>query len=496
MLMLFTCEHCGKRIKVDARMQGRKGRCSNCGQAMRIPRADEPHPPPLPAAEPAHAAGPRAGPRAHRARHRPPDAPFQLSPPEPRPEVGDHVLPPAAGPDRARAPAPARRRGGALRVRAAGGGRSARGRRCWPRPRSSGGSASSRSSRRTRVLTSWRTTSTAASSDGPAARGPAGWVYTRWRKGVGLILKGAPLHRRLGVPDLDPLPHPHDLRRRHRAPRPGAHRRGRRRAGQLRAVLDRPAGPVRPAVQGGADPRPAVPLPALRGVLRRQALGQVPVRLPAAGDRRASRSSWSSWPMPSSPRSIPRSSRRPTSRRSSAGRGRTSSRRRARALHEAREGLNKAGEKLREFEKKGLPRPKAESEPRLSAEPGTGMVELGSAAGWNRREDVGTRRLTMPVGGITMDVEPRAETADGRPAKGRRLAWIAIGAIALAVAAVAGFLVVPRAWFSGRGPRADGPGPARGGRGAGSPAGLEGRRTGEPRSTSSRGIASSRGRRW
>ena len=32
MLMLFTCEHCGKRIKVDARMQGRQGRCSNCGQ--------------------------------------------------------------------------------------------------------------------------------------------------------------------------------------------------------------------------------------------------------------------------------------------------------------------------------------------------------------------------------------------------------------------------------------------------------------------------------
>jgi DNA-directed RNA polymerase subunit RPC12/RpoP len=103
MLMLFTCEKCGKRILVDAQMEGRKGRCTNCGHVMRIPRADEAHlqPPTLP--QVAAAAGP-----AHREHGRPPavapahghaeahppahatgpgDSPFRLSPPEERPEV-------------------------------------------------------------------------------------------------------------------------------------------------------------------------------------------------------------------------------------------------------------------------------------------------------------------------------------------------------------------------------------------------------------------------
>ncbi len=93
MLMLFTCEHCGKRIQVDARMQGRRGRCSHCGQEMRIPRVEATQPPPLPGAG-AAPSDDRARPAAReaaRARTRPgaPSAEdaFRLSPPEPRPEV-------------------------------------------------------------------------------------------------------------------------------------------------------------------------------------------------------------------------------------------------------------------------------------------------------------------------------------------------------------------------------------------------------------------------
>lgn len=81
MLMLFTCEHCGARIKVDARMQGRRGRCRHCGQEMTIPRVDEPSPPPVPAAEPVPPAG------RSRTTTPEPDAGFRLSPPEPRPRI-------------------------------------------------------------------------------------------------------------------------------------------------------------------------------------------------------------------------------------------------------------------------------------------------------------------------------------------------------------------------------------------------------------------------
>ena len=62
----------------------------------------------------------------------------------------------------------------------------------------------------------------------------------------------------------------------------------------------------------------------------------------------------------------------------------------------------------------------------------------------------------MPVGGTTMEVEPRAGTSAERAAKGRRLAWIAIGMIALAAAAFAGFALIPGPWHSAanRGPKA------------------------------------------
>jgi predicted Zn finger-like uncharacterized protein len=101
MLMLFTCEHCGKRIRVDAQSQGRRGRCSNCGHVMIIPHveahgaaqahahahaaAGEPTHAHAPAADPAHATA--HGP-AHGHAAEPESEPgFRLSAPEPRPEV-------------------------------------------------------------------------------------------------------------------------------------------------------------------------------------------------------------------------------------------------------------------------------------------------------------------------------------------------------------------------------------------------------------------------
>ena len=64
MFILFTCEQCGSRIKVDGRSAGKRGRCGKCGHVMVIPHAEARAP-----AEPA----------------RTPDAPFRLSPPDERP---------------------------------------------------------------------------------------------------------------------------------------------------------------------------------------------------------------------------------------------------------------------------------------------------------------------------------------------------------------------------------------------------------------------------
>ena len=83
MLLIFTCEHCGKRFRVDERSQGKRGRCSYCGHKMRIPRVDAP--------EHAHTATPTATPEAAA------EAPFRLSPPEPRPLIPE-LTPPAAAP--------------------------------------------------------------------------------------------------------------------------------------------------------------------------------------------------------------------------------------------------------------------------------------------------------------------------------------------------------------------------------------------------------------
>jgi hypothetical protein len=87
MLLSFTCEHCGKSIRLDDRYQGRRGRCSRCGHVMRIPApaADTRAPA---ADQDTHSPGHEAAP-AHAAERTPApeETPFRLSPPESRPQV-------------------------------------------------------------------------------------------------------------------------------------------------------------------------------------------------------------------------------------------------------------------------------------------------------------------------------------------------------------------------------------------------------------------------
>ena len=92
MFILFECKHCGRQIKVDAKAQGKRGRCSNCGQVMVIPHVEADslsitpahvQPPPIPAA--GHSL---AGPPSHdHGTAHGSDAPFRLSPPDERPGV-------------------------------------------------------------------------------------------------------------------------------------------------------------------------------------------------------------------------------------------------------------------------------------------------------------------------------------------------------------------------------------------------------------------------
>jgi predicted Zn finger-like uncharacterized protein len=83
MLLIFTCEHCGKRFKVDERSRGKRGRCSHCGQVMMIPRVE--------ASEHAHT-GPVAAAKSEA------EPAFRLSPPEPRPLTRELSPPPEAVP--------------------------------------------------------------------------------------------------------------------------------------------------------------------------------------------------------------------------------------------------------------------------------------------------------------------------------------------------------------------------------------------------------------
>ncbi len=89
MLIVFTCENCGKGFQVDERSQGKRGRCSQCGHVMRIPSTT--------AADPAAPAAPLA-PTPEPATT-PEEAPFRLSPPEPRPMVRPLFSAPAPTPE-------------------------------------------------------------------------------------------------------------------------------------------------------------------------------------------------------------------------------------------------------------------------------------------------------------------------------------------------------------------------------------------------------------
>src|SRR5271170_581270 len=81
MLLIFTCENCSKRFKVDERLQGKKGRCTHCGHAMRIPRVEVTDDSRTAAAQGAHEV--EAEPA------------FRLSPPDPRPQIRAVALPPS-----------------------------------------------------------------------------------------------------------------------------------------------------------------------------------------------------------------------------------------------------------------------------------------------------------------------------------------------------------------------------------------------------------------
>jgi ribosomal protein S27E len=43
MLLIFSCENCGKRFQVDESAQGKRGRCKDCGHVMKIPQAGHAH---------------------------------------------------------------------------------------------------------------------------------------------------------------------------------------------------------------------------------------------------------------------------------------------------------------------------------------------------------------------------------------------------------------------------------------------------------------------
>ena len=192
MAIIFTCENCGKRFKVDERSQGRRGRCSVCHHVMRIPGAG------VAEVEHAHAPDPAAQPAA--------DLPFKLSPPEPHP-MAHQVVVPAVN-----EPAPAHPSGTPpLCIR-----------RWHPPPRSGINPArtshtpslscsmmrpmpiralpfhrrsraasrrSPNSRRAARVTRSWANKSALFTYLGLREDGPAGWVYTKWRAGVSSVLK-------------------------------------------------------------------------------------------------------------------------------------------------------------------------------------------------------------------------------------------------------------------------------------------------------------------
>jgi hypothetical protein len=170
MFLLFTCEHCGARIKVDGRSQGKRGRCSQCGQVMIIPHMEAHAPPKL-----AHA--PETA--------RDSDAPFRLSPPDERPH-GSHVPPVLVEPQHLDQHADAEGLSGFELIAGDANPEEAtlaspevrRGLRELDEFQKDPHPYKLVDSLEKSFLTRWARDS-----------GPAGWVVVKWRQGVGLILK-------------------------------------------------------------------------------------------------------------------------------------------------------------------------------------------------------------------------------------------------------------------------------------------------------------------
>src|ERR1700722_15497996 len=79
MFINFTCENCGKQFSVDEHSHGKRGRCSNCGHVMRIPRPE---------------AADRATATTTSSNIKPESEPaFRISAPEPPPFAGPSVPP-------------------------------------------------------------------------------------------------------------------------------------------------------------------------------------------------------------------------------------------------------------------------------------------------------------------------------------------------------------------------------------------------------------------
>ncbi|MEK7205330.1 MAG: hypothetical protein AAB254_07445, partial [candidate division NC10 bacterium] len=45
-MIRFFCDSCGKKLGVDGRLAGRRGKCPDCGFLFTVPAPDGPPPPP------------------------------------------------------------------------------------------------------------------------------------------------------------------------------------------------------------------------------------------------------------------------------------------------------------------------------------------------------------------------------------------------------------------------------------------------------------------
>jgi hypothetical protein len=188
MPIIFTCEKCGNRFKVDERMHGRKGRCSHCGQVMKIPGER--------VAAPAHA--PKVGASADA------EPQFRLSPPEPLPMVADVNVPSStAEPARAAPVGPHHSVFGlAPPIVGAGleGGMEHHGRfELIDEDAEPAGVVSPEVAHGLKEIAEFEKDRKGYTLDGDRGgafallglknSGPAGWVYTKWRAGVNSVLK-------------------------------------------------------------------------------------------------------------------------------------------------------------------------------------------------------------------------------------------------------------------------------------------------------------------